>query len=77
MNQVGLYALFIVMVTVVLLTAVTFDTLVGNPPGTKAPQSLAPTACSMWIQNTTSWALMVSPLDHFQPFSVMVTSLPL
>jgi hypothetical protein len=31
----------------------------------------------MWIQNTTSWAVTVSPLDHFQPFILMVTWLPL
>ena len=31
----------------------------------------------MWIQNTTSWAVTVSPLDHFQPFMVIVTLLPL
>ena len=30
----------------------------------------------MWIQNTTSWAVTVSPLDHFQPFMVIVMLLP-
>ena len=31
----------------------------------------------MWIQNTTFWADTVVPLDHFQPFMVIVTFLPL
>jgi hypothetical protein len=66
-----------VMVIWFVPTALMLLTLLGNPPGTYAPQSVVPTACIMWIQNRTSWALTVSPLDHFQPFSVMVTWLPL
>ena len=64
MNQVGEYALFIVMVSVVGLVALTLVTLVGNPPGTKAPHSVEPTACSMWIQNRTFCAVTAVPLDH-------------
>jgi hypothetical protein len=33
-------------------------------------------ACCMWIQNTASCAVTVSPLDHFQPFIVIVTVRP-
>ncbi len=76
-NQVSLYALFIVIVSVVGLVAVTLLTLVGKPPGTYAPQSEEPTACSMWIQNSTFWAVTGVPLDHFQPFMLIVTLLPL
>ena len=65
------------MVTVFALVALTLDTLVGNPPGTNAPQSVEPTACIMWIQKSTSSAFTGSPLDHFQPFMLMVTFLPL
>jgi hypothetical protein len=76
-NQVVLYALFIVMVSVFALVARTLVTLAGNPPGTKLPQSVEPTACIMWIQKSTSCAFTGSPLDHFQPFMLMVTFLPL
>ena len=65
------------MVSVVALVALTLVTLVGKPPGTYAPQSAAPTACSMWIQNSTLSAVTVSPLDHFQPFRLIVTLFPL
>ena len=34
-------------------------------------------ACIMWIQNTTSCAVTVSPLDHFHGFMVIVTLVPL
>ena len=64
MNQVGEYALFIVIVSVVALVALTSVTLVGNPPGTKAPHSVEPTACSMWIQNRTFCAVTAVPSDH-------------
>ncbi len=77
MNHCGLNALFIVICTSVALTALTLLTLVGNPPGTNAPQSLLATACIMWIQNRTLSAVTVSPLDHFQPLRWMVTWLPL
>ena len=64
MNQVGEYALFIVIVTVVGLVALTSVTLVGNPPGTKAPHSVAASACIMWIQNSTFCAVTAVPSDH-------------
>src|ERR1700749_887891 len=66
-----------VIVTWFVPTAWMLLTLVGNPPGTYAPQSLEPTAFSMLIQNMTSWADTVSPLDHSHPFRVMVTCRPL
>jgi hypothetical protein len=51
-------------------------TLVGNPPGTSAPQSCG-TASIMLIQNMTSDAVTGWPLDHIQCFRLMVTVLPL
>src|SRR5580693_1326382 len=65
-----------VMVSSVGLTTLMFDTLVGNPPGTPAPQSCG-TASIMLIQNITSDAVIWVPLDHVQCFSVIVTFLPL
>ena len=75
-NQAGEYALFIVIVSVVALVALTSVTLAGKPPGVKAPHSVCPTACSMWIQNSTFCAVTGVPSDHWSFFIVIVTCVP-
>ena len=62
-NQVGEYDLFIVMVSSVELTALTFETFEGKAPGLKSNQSDG-TALSMLIKNTTSCAVTGVPFDH-------------
>jgi hypothetical protein len=64
------------IVTTYLLAALTFVTSPGRPLGLKSTP-LSPSADIMFIQNTTSVASIVSPLDHFQPgLSLIVTWCP-
>ncbi len=47
----------------------------GMPPGLP-PAQFANSAVIMCSQKSTSAALTVSPLDHFQPFMLMTMVLP-
>ncbi len=63
MNQYGLVGPVSVIVTFVGLLATTVFTSSGIPPGAYAAQPRYSTF-SMFIQNTTCWAVTVSPFDH-------------
>jgi len=62
-NQLCEYALFVVIwISVGETTLMLLTKLLGNP--VKAPQSDAPTALSMLIQNITSAVVTGVPSDH-------------
>ena len=63
MNQYGLVGPVSVIVIFVGLLAMTDFTSSGIPPGEYAAQ-LSFSTFSMFIQNTTCWAVTVSPFDH-------------
>ena len=73
MNQPGLVGPVSVIVTFVGLLATTDFTSSGMPPGEYAAQPSFWTL-RMFIQNTTCWAVTLSPFDHLYGFSVKLTT---
>src|SRR6476659_3524455 len=71
-NQPGLVGPVSVIVTLVGLLATTDFTSSGMPPGEYAAQPSFWTL-RMFIQNTTCWAVTLSPFDHLYGFRSMVT----